>query len=115
MSLINSSLAVVAVISLGLIPVAMNRTPHQVAKVSSVKQAKRNKTHYQNQYEDQEKILTDAGRLIDQKISINQQESSSIGQLTQLRQAREDKVIATNQNIRAIKEGQEAASDSDED
>ena len=115
MTLINSGLAVVAVISLAFIPMAMNRAPQQTAKVASVKQVKRTKAHYQNQYANQEKILTDAGALIDQKISINQKESSSMAQLAQLRQTKDDKTSTVMDNIRAIKEGQEAASDSDED
>ena len=56
MTLINSGLAVVAVISLAFIPMAMNRAPQQTAKVASVKQVKRTKAHYQNQYANQEKI-----------------------------------------------------------
>ncbi|MFL2081746.1 hypothetical protein ACEN4A_08645 [Latilactobacillus sakei] len=38
MTLINSGLAVVVVISLAFIPMVMNRAPQQTAKVASVKQ-----------------------------------------------------------------------------
>lgn len=38
-----------------------------------------------------------------------------MAQLAQLRQTKDDKTSTVMDNIRAIKEGQEAASDSDED